>query len=280
MIEIARSGHMIFCAILCAMAPLASGAPNYVDPDLRATEQIRRLVQAGNCKGAIEDIKSGVKSKQADVLLLAGTFYEEGVCVTPNWEKAANLYMLADEAGNKSAITRLIAGYARSGRDNGLALWWIARSSMRQNFPAECIPRSNPNTDADGFNKELEKMPATVFQGCVYTVGVVSELHAQGLYPKIAAYYGMTGKVTMEFSPAAGTINWSQDSLGFDDGQPRGVRDLAKVELENPRIVKNSLLEYLKGKGEFALSRYQRPDTGIDPAFVFKTQFIFRMSSQ
>lgn len=261
---------------IVALSASANAGPNYLNPDYAATTRIDRLVKDGECKQAVEALKPGLKSKQADVLLLAGTLFEEGICFKPDWVKAVSMYMLADEAGNRSAIPRLMGGYARAGRENGLALWWAAKSPMKKAFPANCIPKSDPDTDQDGFNEELEHMPAPLFQGCVYMVGVAGEIHSNGIYPLIAAQHGLSGSVLMEFTPAQGTINWHQDSLNIDERQHIGIRDLTKMELENPRVIKKSFLTYLTGKSEFALSRYKKPDSGIDPSFILKTMFIFK----
>lgn len=272
----ATSARRFFAGgVLYALAASAGAAPNYVDPDFKATRDIKRFVAVGNCGNAIEALKSGLKAKQPDVLLLAGTLYEEGMCVSSNWERAVSLYMLADQAGNKSAIPRLIAGHAMAGRDNGLALWWAAKSRLRDQFPVKCIPGSDPDANPDGFNQELERMPPKLFQACVYALGVVGEVYSDAQYPSIALYHGISGTVKMEFNPSQGTINWQQEELIVSDSQPYAVQDLAKVELANPRAIKNSLLAYLKSKGEFALSRYKKPDAYIDPEFVFKGMFAF-----
>jgi hypothetical protein len=267
--------HLAVCASLCAVAATANAAPKYVEPDRNATAYINRLLKASNCKNVVEEIKSGVKSKQPDVLLLAGTLYEEGVCLAANWDKAAGLYMMADEAGNKSAIPRLIAGYARAGRDNGMALWWSAKSSLKERLPKPCIPSAHPDDNPDGFNDELGKMPAALFQGCVYAIGVAAELQAQLMFPEIAADQGISGTVTMAFSPAIGRIFWRQDILNVRE---RNGYRFSYVNVENkqdPRMFNNLLLYYLNAKGQYALSRYQRPETGFDPSFVYTSRFTF-----
>ena len=197
-----------------------------------------------------------------------------GVCVAPDWNRAVSLYMLADEAGNPSAVPHLVAGYAREGRDNGMALWWTAKSAKAM-FPAQCMPQADPEANPDGFNEELERMAPATFQACVYLVGVVGEVVSQVRYPRLALVNSVSGKVKMEFSPMKGSISWNQDALDIQEGQRYGVVDLAKAELDNPRAIRNSLRDYLKTKGEFALSRYRRPAGGLDPDYVFKMDFGF-----
>jgi TPR repeat protein len=269
-------------ATLCAPAGSASAGPavnnlslSYFAPNQDAVREIRGWIEAGNCKGAVEGLKPGLKAKQPDVLLLAGVMFDEGLCVAPNWDKAAGLYMLADEAGNKSGIPRLVAGYAKPGRDPASALWWAAKWKAG-GLPAACRPKADPDADQQGFNDELARMPAQLFQECVYLAGVAGEMAAQLQFPPTALMNGVAGTVVMEFNPARGSIVWRQEAL--EQGQPSGVRDMNKVELDDPRAIKNSLLAYLKARGEFALGRYKRPEPGLDPDYVYRTKYVFEIN--
>ncbi|USX28557.1 hypothetical protein NHH73_09850 [Oxalobacteraceae bacterium OTU3CINTB1] len=253
--------------IICVLvAATASAAPQYVKSDDDATARIRSLIVAGRCQEAVDALKVGVKAKQRDVLLLAGTMYDEGVCLASNWDKAARLYVLADEAGNGSGIPRLITGYAKAGRDNGMALWWLAKSNARTYFPQQCVPRSDPDADPDGFNGELESMPTSLFQGCVYLAGVGTEVFTQAQYPPAALRHGLWGTYVMKFSANDATIAWRQDGVTQDTTQRRGGPDLED---------KDYLLTYLKAKGAFALSQYKRPDGPLDPRLLVERSFVF-----
>jgi hypothetical protein len=201
---------------------------------------------------------------------------EEGLCVKPDWDKAAGLYMRAQEAGQRFATERLIAGYARPGRDNGTALWWAARSPLRNDLPPSCIAQADPVGDPDGFNAGLERMPPATFQGCVYLVGVVNEIASQVKYPRIALHNNVTGTFQMEFVPAAGRVTWNIIDLDVNEDGPHGFRDLAREAFTDPREIRNSLVNYLKGKSNFALARYPHPDGGAFPAdYAYKMQFWF-----
>ena len=252
--------------IFMLAAATASAASQYVKSDDGATARIRSLIGAGRCQEAVDALKVGVKAKQRDVLLLAGTMYDEGLCVASDWNKAARLYALADEAGNGSGIPRLIAGYAKAGRDNGMALWWLAKSNARGHFPQQCIPRSDPDADPDGFNGELERMPPSLFQGCVYLVGVGTEVSTQAQYPPAALHHALWGTYVMKFSANDATIVWRQDGVTQDTSQRRGGPDLED---------RDYLLTYLKAKGAFALSQYKRPDGPLDPRLVVERSFVF-----
>lgn len=267
----ARIGRLLAAILLCALSAGAS-ARTYLEPDERALLHIKLALGAGDCKAAVDNLKPGLKAKQPDVLLMAGLMYEEGYCLAPNWDKAAGLYMRADEAGNRSAIPRLIAGYAKPGRDNAMALAWAARAP-HGTYAKACIPDANPDTDPERFNDELERMPARHFQGCVYLVGVVADVMAESSYPPLALVNHVSGKFFMEFNPARGTITWRVEEL--EQGQAFGVRDLQKAELDDPRTIRNSLMNYLKQKGERALSRYLRPESDFPPDWTVAASFIF-----
>src|SRR5690606_9719045 len=69
---------------------------------------INTALAAGNCANALTWMKAGVKTRHPQVLLLAGTMFENGFCVKPDWDKAVTMYQLAGQAGNTLAIPRLM----------------------------------------------------------------------------------------------------------------------------------------------------------------------------
>jgi hypothetical protein len=240
--------------------------------DLRT---IHSLMAEGRCTQAVEALKPGLRAKRPGFLLLAGLMHDEGFCVKADWEKAVSLYTLALQAGSETAAPRLVAGYARPGRDNGLALWWVAKSHAAGGFPRQCIPQADPERDLDGFNAGLEVMPPATFKACVYLVGVVAAVHAEREFPQLALQHGVTGTYTMSFDPSRGSITWQQDAFEINENLGRWARDMAQEELENPRKIRDSLLAYLKRKGEFALTRYPKPDGGLPEDYVYKSSFFF-----
>ncbi|WP_323140659.1 hypothetical protein [Massilia phyllosphaerae] len=239
-------------------------------------EAMERMLGDGLCASAVGAIKSGLAAKKPYIMLMAGSMYEEGLCVKPDWDKAAGLYMRAQEAGQRHAIQRLAAGYARPGRDNGMAIWWAARNGDQITYPSRCIPAADPVNDQDGFNRALETMPPATFQSCVYFIGVVNELLSQIRYPRLASHNNVSGSFIMDFVPANGTIIWAVDKLDVDENSPGAFfRNLATEGLDNPREIKNSLINYLKGKGNFALARYPRPAGDFAPDYVFRGRYVF-----
>ena len=242
---------------------------------------IERLLGDGMCPSAVAAIKSGLAAKKPYIMLLAGNMYEEGLCVKPDWDKAAGLYMRAHEAGQRFAIERLAAGYARPGRDNGMAIWWAARSAGQGAYPSRCIPAADPVNDPDGFNAALERMPPATFQSCVYLIGVVNELLSQVRYPRLALRNNVSGRFKMEFVPANGTITWTVDELDVDENSPNAFyRNLANEDLENPRTIRNSLIDYMKGKSNFALARYPRPAGDFAPDYIYRFTYVFTIDKR
>ena len=263
-----------FAAALTATTLPAIAAQAYLAPDSNVIRPINTAIMARNCPNALSMMKAGVKAKQPDALLLGGTMFENGTCMKADWDKAQTLYLMADKAGNFSGVPRLMAGFARSGRENGLALWWAAKRGY--SLGKACDSGVDPD-DTDAFNAKLEGMAPEVFRACVYSAGVFGETIAQGHFPQESVNHGISGSVRMTFKPALGVIEWEQHELNVDERQSYGVRDLALAELEDPRAIKKSLVTYLKAKGLYALSRYQKPDSGFDPDTVLRHEFVFTL---
>jgi hypothetical protein len=270
-----KSSAILSCALL---SPGAAHAAESIAERSQRQEvaAIERLLGDGMCASAVGAVKSGLAAKKPYVMLLAGNMYEEGLCVKPDWDKAAGLYMRAQEAGQRFASQRLAAGYARPGRDNGMAIWWAARNGDSPTYPARCIPAADPVNDPDGFNAALEKMPPATFQSCVYLIGVVNEVLSQVRYPRLALRNNVSGSFKMVFVPASGSITWTVETLDVDENAPGAFfRDLATEGLENPRAIKNSLINYLKGKSNFALARYPRPAGDFAPDYFYGFVYTF-----
>ena len=260
-------------AITCALSLSASAwaEPKFEQPDPRETRQLQTYLDSRDCQSAVRAVKAGVKDRQPDVLLMAGTMMEEGICMKADWEKAVTLYDMAYQAGSRTGWSAKVAALAVAGRDNARALWYAAQKPT--SLPSYCFPKADPLKDPDAFNAELERMAPNVFKACVYMVGVTHEMVGHTQFPREALYNHVQGDLTMKFVPSVGTISWTfvktadniasyRSSAGFDDGE--------KAE--------KSLLNYLTGKGKFALARYMRPD-GIDPNIVLSTVFKFSFSN-
>ena len=245
-------------------------------PHNKHTDSIEQMIAEGHCVPAVDALKAGLAAKKPEVMLLAGTMYDEGLCVKPNWDRAAAFYMRAQDFRQRFALERLVAGYARPGRDNGMALYWAAQSPAHMGLPRECVPAADPLKDPDGFASGIDKMPPAVFQSCVYTAGVVAQIFSETSYPPLALEWNVTGNILMVFDPAANTVDWQADTLNVPDTAPSGIRNGADDLVQNPRAVKNSLVNYLKGKSDFALKRFARPSTWeLDRTFRLKREIVF-----
>src|SRR5690606_33525078 len=130
----------------------------------------------------------GLKDKEAEVMLMAGTMYEDGLCVKQDWEQAINYYDLAAAAGNKWAGFKRVAGLVRQG-DAGGALWWAAQQPRV--LPEHCYSKVDAARDPDGFAADLSGWPQQRLQGCLYMAGVFNAISGTMHYPDAASRIGV-----------------------------------------------------------------------------------------
>jgi len=142
-------------------------------------------------------------------------------------------------------------------------------------LPAVCVPAANPVTQSAAFNDALEKMAPPTFQACVYIVGVASEIATGLRFPPAAANHDVTGRYRMSFDPADGRVTWTPLEVDAGGGRYHLVRNAARIELEDPRAVRESLQAYFTGASDLALARYPRPAAGWPPGYVFNSDFSF-----
>ena len=95
-----------------------------------AVDAIRVSIAAQDCRQAVERLKSGLKNEYPEVFLLAGSMYENGICVQRDWDRAVTFYVQAHDAGEKDGAARIAAGYAdpANGADVAAALWWAMQT--------------------------------------------------------------------------------------------------------------------------------------------------------
>jgi len=262
-------------ATACALSFAASAwaEPKTEVPDSRETRRVQAYLDSKDCPGAVKAVKDGIKARQPDVLLMAGTMMEDGVCMKADWEKAVTLYEMAYQAGSPTAWSAMVAALAVAGRDNGRALWYSAQK--RRRLPSYCYPKADPLKDPDAFNGELERMAPDLFKACVYMVGVTHEVAGHAQYPIAALHHGVQGDLTMKFVPSTGTISWT--FVKTADGMA-SVRSMSSAQFDDERKIEEKLLNYLTKNGQFALARYTRPE-GIDPGLVLSIVFVFSISN-
>lgn len=261
----------ILLGLLLCGGQAAHGAPRtFYAPDPDATRRVASYLANKDCPGAVKALRDDLKERHRDVLLLAGSMYEIGLCVPANWEKAASFYQLADAAGSRAASSRLAAGYAVAGRENALALWWAAQRPGA--LPAQCIPAADPETEGPAFDAALERMPEPLYRACIYMAGVYAAIWAETEFPVEARRHDVFGNVDMVFNPSKGEILFTQEAAERALGG--GVRDGRQTQFEDRRQIENSLVTYMQQTGRRTLARYQRPE-GISPDIQIRQRFSF-----
>jgi hypothetical protein len=224
----------------------AAMATDQYTPDLTATAQVSKYLLDRDCPKAVKELNKALQVKSPEVLLMAGAMFEEGVCVKLNIDQATQYFMRADEAKHPRAMNRLIAMYARDGRDPASALWWANRS--RQQVPLLCRSERAVDDKPDAFVAELNNWPKGQLAACTYTVGVYNRILGLIEFPRDAALKGIFGKVKMQFVPAEARVSWTRDEVG--SVPVSGI--VAAGETER-YVFKSTVMKYLEGLGERSL---------------------------
>ncbi len=149
--------------------------------DQQALSDVLVYIEHKDCAGAIGALNKGIAKKQRAVLLLAGSLYEQGLCLKRDWDRAAYYYQMSHEAGNVAALPRLVAGHAEQGRNPVAALWWLAQSQYV--FAPACASANTLVGDPDAFISALQKWPAGQIDACAYVAGVVMRLVGEVEFP-------------------------------------------------------------------------------------------------
>lgn len=262
----------------CALAAIAAAllAPGAASANILtradAVDSVKNVIAQGDCATAVSRLKTGLSLEYPEMYELAGSMYEQGLCVRRDWQRAVTFYVQAHQAGVKSAASRLAAGYAEraNGPDAAATLWWFALSGGHA--PGNCAVSAADAGDPDRFVAALGAWPAKRIEACTYIVGVMATLNAELRYPDRAGEYGLGGEVALRFHPGLPRIDvrmgQSQEYtlLGVVDGDVLGDR--------RAKLVKNSFEEMLRKLADRALNRYPHPggiahDTVIDTRFNF-----------
>ncbi|MEK8033754.1 hypothetical protein AACH06_23270 [Ideonella sp. DXS29W] len=183
------------------LAAVAAGACLLSHAATEATRAVVKAIEAKDCATAVKELNAAMASSSPDAWLLGGAMFEQGLCLKPNVERAARLYLRAAEAGRTGARSRLAGLYAlpAAGPDKGAALWWAQQAALP--MPAACAVPADARDDADRFAQALGAWPAARLDGCVYVAGVLSALDAEfAIHPDEAVKDG----VSVDFQPAEG----------------------------------------------------------------------------
>ena len=259
------------------LSPLLLGlltVPAFAEPDeyarradLDAADTVLLKIEHKDCAGAVKALNKGFTAKHPSVFLIAASMFEQGLCVKPDWDKAALYYQLAHEGGKREALPRLISGYAEKNRDPGAALWWLAKNTA---LPAPCRSASRLANDPEAFVAALNKWPKGQLAACVYTAGVMMRVAGDVEFPGRGLMHGVFGDAHMHFVPSTGTITWTAAGTG-SLAMSRDVQ----VGKDERSVFSDTFLKHVRMVGERALKQFDKPE-GIDPAWAVDTTFSFK----
>lgn len=269
-----------------ALPPLAlmlvlSGVSGQADAGSRsgslAVEAIRGSIAARDCQLAVDRLKGGLANDYAEVFLLAGSMYENGICVKRDWARAVSFYVQAHGKGEKEGAARIAAGYAdpANGPDAAAALWWAWRTP---GFGlSRCAVPQEARTDPDLFVAALKAWPAPRLAACNYIAGVLSTISAEVKYPELAAAHAIGGDVTIRF--LAGV-----PSIELQRGESREYELVGWVSADTLRDRKTRRMgdgfeAALSAVANRALQRYPHPG-GIPADALVQVKFSFGIEHQ
>lgn len=207
----ATSPLLLSAACLAALLSLPVAAAESA-PGRRATAAVTDRIAANDCTAAVDELNAALKQGYTEVILLAGSMFDHGVCVKRNWNRAVSFYSQAYEGGMPEAASRLAAGFAapENGPDVAAALWWASRGrgqAAQVQANAGCAVSAAAADDAERFVAELQTWPQARLLACNYIAGVMSTLSAEIKYPQLALRYAVGGDVTLRFQPAVPQID-------------------------------------------------------------------------
>jgi TPR repeat protein len=261
-----------------SLAILADGAMARTDGE-RAAQDVGARLRASDCEGAVKALNAGLKQDYAEVALLAGSMYENGVCVPSDWKRAVSFYSQAYEGGQAEAASRLAAGFAapENGPDIAAALWWANRGRVQaaqMQANAGCAVSPEAAGDPDLFVAELRTWPQARLLLCNYIAGVMSTLAAEVQYPSRAIRAAMGSDVFLRFQPAVPRIDMlhgesrEYQQIGFVDGN--------KIRPRDTRRLSDSFQTAIGEVADRALRRYPQP-AGIPEQTRIQVKYIFNI---
>ena len=260
--------------LLLAMLGAAASAHAGTRSGALAVDGIRNGIAARDCSLAVDRLKSGLKNEYPEVLLLAGSLYENGICVKRDWPRAVDFYARAHAAGEKDAAARIAAGYAdpANGPDVAAALWWALKHTPFR--PAPCTVPKEALADPDRFVAELKAWPQARLSTCNYLAGVMSTIAAEVKYPELAAAHAIGGDVTLRFLPGVPRIELQR-------GESREYEMVGWVMADalrdrKSRKMADGFQAALSAVGNRALARYPHPG-GIPEDALITVKYNFCM---
>lgn len=255
---------------LLAGGALAVERPEESTAEADTIASVMHGFRHSDCKLAVSHLNRGLKARYPGIYVLAGSMYEEGLCLKANWEQAERMYLRAQEVGHGAGLLRLVAGLARGHRDIGAALWWAQQAKI--SLPADCRLGPAARADPEAFVRALQAWPAGRPQACAYVAGVMAFLVGDAEYPRSSLAMGFSGRVELQYTPADERMDWKTLEItehalyGVSSGDTVADRDSRKFRLQFEAA--------LRDLGAQALKRFQRPPA-VDPAWALRMVFVF-----
>lgn len=241
-------------------APQAAAAPSR--PMHEIVAEVTRRAAAHDCRAAVEALREGLKLLYPEVALLAGSMYENGLCLKRDWDKAVTFYTQAHQGNLPEAADRLAAGFAdpANGPDMAAAMWWGLSSRGPRLVGCEVSPGAEK--DPDRFVAELSAWAPAQLALCNYVVGVISTISAEVKHPPRDRRATPAGAdVVLRFLPALPRV-------ALESGDAAVARALGAAANAKPGTVpgqNTSRYETMvRAAADLALRRYPQP-AGIPP---------------
>lgn len=246
------AGAALAVTLVSLAGPAAADRPS---PAEKAVHAIAGAMKAGDCASAAELLNDGIARKYPEVYLVAGSMFENGVCLKRDWSRAKRLYIMAYDGGQRAAGYRLAAGFAapENGPDSSSALWWANRE---KHFGFKnCAVSAEVNNDPERFRAELRTWTQARLEACNYLVGVMTTMGGEFRYPLKATRYRREGAFVLRFEPAV--PRFAIRTAEASEFEPLGVLDGSEpVALKNDR---GGFANELRQTAERALKRYPQP---------------------
>jgi hypothetical protein len=222
----------------------------------KAVAAVVEAIGRRDCNAAVTQLNAGLAKGHADVMLLAGAMYEEGLCIKPNWERAVGLYERAAAAGRSEAMARIAAGYASQagGRDLAATVWWALRAGTP--VPDTCGQVTSLVNDADKFVAALKAWPAGQLQACAHAAAVMATVQGEAGAANYAAAFGLRGTVRFTYNPSGGQLD-VVEQVSSTSPVSVVVTDAAVRESEQ-QAQRTAFSAALRQLTERALKRYEK----------------------
>ena len=243
-------------ALVCVLATYSLPAWAANSAGAMAVSDVRKAIADSDCKGAVSALNKGLAAHISEVQLLAGTMYENGICLKANWDRAAKLYTQAYNNGHEGAAYHLAAGFAapENGPDVASALWWGSRANLRY---GDCTPAGEAANDPDKFLAEVKTWSDARVGICTYEVGVIATIASEVRYMDPTGQWAMNGRVRVTFKPTVPRVDLTLDVKKHAlNGEHNGDRPW---ELSDKAAVSN-FTQNLRTVADRAIKRYPKPN--------------------